>query len=95
MASRTEKYRQLTVRFPIKVWADLVRTARAEQGISMNDVVVTAVAAELDRQRRASLLSQIATERTRIEERWGVAEDSVPYIRALRDGHRDGGDRPE
>ena len=95
MASRTEKWRQFTVRFPIKVWTDLVRTTQAEQGTSMKDVVVTAVAAELARQRRASVLSQIATQRARIEERWGIAEDSVPYIRALRDGHRDGGERRE
>ena len=95
MASRTEKYRQLTVRFPVNVWVDLVRTAQAEEGVSLNDVVVSAVTAELDRQRRASLLSQIETQRARIEARWGVAEDSVPHIRALRDGHRDGGDQPE
>ncbi len=89
MAKGGQEYRQLTVRFPTSVWADLSQSVQDEGGASMNEVVVRAVRTELERRRRARLLERIERQRVEIAGRWGAAEDSVPYIRALREGQRD------
>jgi|GEM_PF-5222867 len=54
----------------------------------MNDLIVTTVASELARRRRAGLLARLAAQRADIVRTKGAAEDSTPYIRRLREGGR-------
>ena len=57
----------------------------------MNDVIVDMVSAEAARRRRRRVLRELTAQRAEITARAGVAEDSTPYIRSLREGRRSGG----
>ncbi len=74
----------LTVRFP----KDVLARAKAlkEEKESLNDLVVNAVDRELRRRQGFRAHQEIVRIAKRIREEHGLLPDSVPMIRALREG---------
>lgn len=73
-----------TIRFP----AGVLRRAREvkEQGESINEFVVEAVEKEIARREGLAAIVEVRGIRERVRARYGVHPDSVPLIRALREG---------
>jgi hypothetical protein len=80
-----EPLQQVTLRLPAELWAEVVAIAAGEPGRSRHDVIVELIAAEVRRRRRSQVLESLAAHRRDM----GPQEDSTPFIRALRDGHRE------
>ncbi len=78
----TEAAKQTTIRFPERVWEEVVQYMRETTSPSLNDAVVELVEAELRRRKREKLLARLAEHRAA----HGETEDSTAYIRSLREG---------
>lgn len=81
-----EPVKQVTVRLPHALWEGIAEMAKERNGPSLNDMIVELIEAELRRRERERLLYALADQRSRLERRYGVMEDSTPYIRSLREG---------
>lgn len=75
----------ITIRFPEQVMAD-ARTESEEDGESINQFVVEAVVAAIDRRRARRALARMAKRRDRMTAAGRVAAPSEPMIRQLREG---------
>ena len=79
-----ERRETLSVRFPIALHSH-VRKVKDEDE-SLNDFVVDAVDREIRRRRGLQAYADVMRIRDKVKTRTGLHPDSVPLIRALREG---------
>lgn len=75
----------VTVRMPAEMVQEAKELKREQE--SLNDLIVEAIEKELRRRRTLNTLESIEKTKAAIRERSGVHPDSVPLIRALREGN--------
>lgn len=75
----------ITIRFPDEV-ADGVRAESEAAGVSINQLVVEAVAEAIKRHRMQRALVSMARRRARMRAEGRITSDSVEMIRQLREG---------
>ena len=78
--------RAITIRFPDNLATDAQSESQAA-GESINQLVVDAVAAALDRRRANRALARMCERIERMRQQGRVGKPSEPLIRKLREGH--------